>query len=225
MADPVGHITGRQLRMPRAAAFAGVIFAFLFACSYFMIFRWAPEERGDLAVWLARHGQTASLGVGLLPFAGIAFIWFMAVLRDTIGYFEDQFFSTLFLGSGFLYLALTFMGAATAHGALSIFALDPELATRDASFEIARAISAQSMTLYAMRMAGMFALVLGTIWMRTALMPRWLVICTYVTALTLLFSLGYNRWLVMVFPCWVFVVSIVVLLRNYRQSGRDDPAA
>ena len=215
-----GHVTDRHLRTPRAAAIAGIVFAVLFAASYWLIYQQAPGNSADFESWLAAHAETVTWGVSLLPFAGIAFLWFMGVIRDAIGYLEDQFFSTLFLGSGFLYLAMTFMSAATARGALSLYSINPEIASEAQLFDMARAISNAGMTVYAMRMAGMFAFVLGTIWMRTGLMPRWMVALTYVSALLLLFSINYNRWMVMVFPGWVLLVSILVLLRNYR---RGDP--
>ena len=172
MDGQAGHVTDRQLRTPRAAAIAGIAFAILFSTSYWLIFQRAPGSSGDLAEWLAAHGETVTSGISLLPFAGIAFLWFMGGVRDAIGYLEDQFFSTLFLGSGFLYLAMTFMSAATARGALSVYAINPEIATEAELFDMARAISNAGMTVYAMRMAGMFTFVLGTIWMRTGLMPR-----------------------------------------------------
>ena len=217
MNGQAGHVTDRHLRTPRAAAIAGILFAVLFATSYWLIYQQAPGDTADFATWLAAHGETVSWGVSLLPFAGIAFLWFMGVVRDAIGYLEDQFFSTLFLGSGFLYLAMTFMSAATARGALSIYAINPEIASEAELFDMARAISNAGMTVYAMRMAGMFTFVLGTIWMRTGLMPRWMIVLTYASALLLLFSIDYNRWMVMVFPCWVLLVSMLLLLRNYRQ--------
>jgi hypothetical protein len=222
MDGQTGHVTDRHLRTPRAAAIAGILFAVLFATSYWLIYQHAPGNSADFATWLAAHAETVTWGVSLLPFAGIAFLWFMGVVRDAIGYLEDQFFSTLFLGSGFLYLAMTFMSAATARGALSIYALNPQIATEAELFDMARAISNAGMTVYAMRMAGMFAFVLGTIWIRTGLMPRWMIVLTYASALLLLFSIDYNRWMVMVFPGWVLLVSILLLLRNYRQGDPGD---
>ena len=50
----------------------------------------------------------------IIPFAGIAFLWFLAVLRRRIGHGEDQFFATVFLGSGFLYIAMLFAADAAA---------------------------------------------------------------------------------------------------------------
>jgi len=50
----------------------------------------------------------------LVPSAGIAFLWFIGVICDHMGDLEDRFFVTVFLGSGFLFLASTFVGAALA---------------------------------------------------------------------------------------------------------------
>jgi hypothetical protein len=43
--------------------------------------------------------------LALLPFAGIAFLWFMGVIRNRLGEREDKFFATVFLGSGLLFVA------------------------------------------------------------------------------------------------------------------------
>ena len=54
--------------------------------------------------------------MNLIPFAGIAFLWFIGVLRDRIGEREDRFFATVFLGSGLLFVAMLFVAAAIAAG-------------------------------------------------------------------------------------------------------------
>ena len=51
---------------------------------------------------------------GLVPFAGIGFLWFVAVLRDRVGDAEDRFFATVFLGSGLLFVAMLFVASAVA---------------------------------------------------------------------------------------------------------------
>jgi len=62
-----------------------------------------PLEAG---AWLRTSANTTALGLNLIPFAGIAFLWFIAVLRDRLGELEDRFFATVFLGSGLLFLAM-----------------------------------------------------------------------------------------------------------------------
>ena len=53
-----------------------------------------------------------AIALNLVPFAGIAFLWFIGVLRDRIGEHEDRFFATVFLGSGLLFVAMIFVAAA-----------------------------------------------------------------------------------------------------------------
>jgi hypothetical protein len=69
---------------------------------------------------------------------------------------------------------------------------------------------------YATRMAGMYMFVLGTIWVRTGVMPRWLALITYALALVLLFGVGFSTWVTMIFPAWVFLISALILILDYR---------
>ncbi|WP_409187573.1 hypothetical protein [Bradyrhizobium sp. RDM4] len=50
--------------------------------------------------------------MNLVPFAGIAFLWFVGVLRDRLGHQEDRFFATVFIGSAMLFLVMLFTAAA-----------------------------------------------------------------------------------------------------------------
>jgi hypothetical protein len=51
-----------------------------------------------------------------VPFAGIAFLWFIGVLRDRLGELEDRFFATVFFGSGLLFLGMLFLACAIVGG-------------------------------------------------------------------------------------------------------------
>ena len=72
-----------------------------------------------------------SFAILMIPYAGIAFLWFIGVIRDQLGDAEDRLFSTVFLGSGLLFMALTFIAAALASGLLSSYAAHPEHARRE----------------------------------------------------------------------------------------------
>jgi L-asparagine transporter-like permease len=53
-------------------------------------------------------------------------------------------------------------------------------------------------------------------------MPRWLALVTYALALVLLISIGFTPWVVLVFPAWVFLISVYILILNYRiQQGNE----
>ena len=100
MVNDQTHISYRPLRTPKAAALAGIGFAVLHTTSVILLQTAIPADAINLSELLVAGSQRVALGLGLLPFAGIAFLWFMGVLRDRLGHLEDQFFSTLFFGSG-----------------------------------------------------------------------------------------------------------------------------
>ena len=149
-----------------------------------------------------------------MPFAGIAFLWFIGVVRDGFGGFEDKFFSSVFIGSGLLFLAMIFtssaVGAALTHS-------DPEGA------EFGQMLLLTLSKTYALRMAAVFMISLATIWLKTGLMPRWLVGVTYLVAVGLLLASDLTMWLVLAFPTWVLVVSVLLLVRaGVIDLDRDD---
>lgn len=218
MPEQKANISYRRLRTPRAAAIAGIIFALLYSAGYVLIKISIPAISPDTGDLLENQVEMISLGLSFLPFAGIAFLWFLGVIRDRLGHLEDQFFSTLFFGSGLLYLGLTFASAAIAGGILTVYALDPDLLISSEGYLLTRAISNRITTVYTIRMAGMFMFVLGTIWVRTQVMPRWLALITYGLATVLLISIGFTHWVTMIFPAWVFLISVYILILNFRHQ-------
>jgi len=66
---------------------------------------------------------------------------------------------------------------------------------------------------YAIRMAAVFMISLATIWLKTGLMPKWLVGTTYLVAVALLIGSDISTWIVLAFPAWVLVVSLLALVR------------
>jgi hypothetical protein len=150
-----------------------------------------------------------------VPFAGIAFLWFMGVVRDRIGFLEDQFFSTVFFGSGLLFLAMTFVSAALAGGLLATHAVAAGQLIDSSLYTLLRAVM-RIIGSYAVKMAGVFMISLATIWLRTGIMPRGLTLLSYLLALGLLLSIGSSPWVVLIFPAWVCAVSVQILASNPR---------
>ena len=89
MAESTAHVSERRLRTPRAAALAGILFAVLMGTSYALIRMSVPPNSFATSDWLEEWSGTITFALSLLPFAGIAFLWLMGVLRDRIGYLED----------------------------------------------------------------------------------------------------------------------------------------
>jgi hypothetical protein len=98
-----------RLTTPRAAAVAGVVFALLFGAVLILIRTKMPEGVEGSTQWLTSRRRGIVTATVLMPFAGISFLWFMGVVRDGFGQYEDRFFSTVFLGSGLLFLAMMFV--------------------------------------------------------------------------------------------------------------------
>src|ERR1039458_7446399 len=116
---PVGPLrAGSPLRTPRAAAVAGIIFSVLLVAALLLLRISVPPHPAVPGSWLtdSRRRAAVAIALNLVPFAGIAFLWFIGVLRDRIGEREDRFFATVFLGSGLLFVAMLFVAAAIGGG-------------------------------------------------------------------------------------------------------------
>ena len=139
----MGHSDLHQgLRTPRAAAMAGIVFSVLSITSHVLVWISIPANLGGPAVDVISHSKTISLALNLLPFAGIAFLWFIAVVRNRLGTLEDRFFSTVFLGSGLLYIAMIFTSAALAGGLIRVLISSPDLLTQTGTYAMSRLIVA-----------------------------------------------------------------------------------
>ena len=215
MSGPQSRLRKRRLTTPRAAAVAGILFAILYGASLVLIRLSMPTgSTAGNGAWLESNARAVDLALNMIPYSGIAFLWFIGVIRDRLGDFEDRFFATVFLGSGLIFLALTFVGAALAGGLLSSYTIQPRAIIESGVFTYGREVMFHIINVYAVRMAGVFMISLGTIWIRTDLMHRGWAIVTYVLALVLLVSIGYSLWVSLIFPAWVLAVSAYYLLRN-----------
>lgn len=147
--QPKEELTTTRLRAPRAAAIAGILFAILLMAGLGLIRLAVPANPLEAGAWLQTRLNTVVLALNLVPFAGIAFLWFIGVLRDRLGEREDRFFATVFLGSGLLFLAMLFMSAAMVGGLIIAYTADPSRILGSTTFTSARAIAYEVMNIYA----------------------------------------------------------------------------
>jgi hypothetical protein len=77
------------------------------------------------------------------------------------------------------------------------------------------------MNVYAMKMAGVFMMSTCTLSLRTGIFPRWMAFLGIALALFLLLSLGFVYWAPLVFPLWVLLISVHILLAYLRKSTND----
>lgn len=214
-------LTRKRLTTPRAAAIAGILFALLYGASLVLVRLSIPSDPAAESAWLETNSKTIALALNLLPYAGIAFLWFIGVIRDRLGDLEDRLFATVFLGSGLLFLGLIFVGAALAGGLLSSYTVVSSALVESGVFAYSRAVMYQILNVYAIRMAGVFMISLGTIWLRTGLMQRGWAFLTYALALVLLLSISYSLWVTLIFPVWVLAVSVYFLILDLRRPSRE----
>jgi len=211
-----GSLTQARLRTPNAAAVAGILFSTLLIATFWLVRNAAPADPQELGSWLNTNARSVTLAMNLVPFSGIAFLWFIGVLRDRLGELEDRFFATVFFGSGLLFLGMLFLSSAIVGGILVAFATQPEQLIGSATFRFARAAAYAIMNVYAVKMACVFMITTSTVAIYTGITPRSLAILGYVLALFLLFGSYAVSWSFVVFPIWVFLISICILLDNFR---------
>jgi hypothetical protein len=217
------RVAGRTLRTPRAAGIAGVAFSLLLAFAMILFRLSVPSTETQPGSWLTNPDRRRALvdAAGLVPFAGIAFLWFMGVMRDRIGDLEDRFFATVFLGSGLLFVAMMFAAAAIYAALAAGVAAAGRNVPQSGVWEAERRVAAELLDVFALRMGAVFAICTSTIALRTAMLPRWLAILGYGIALVLLVNAGGIPFVNLVFPLWTFVVSAFILL--VPPDGPDAP--
>ena len=203
---------------PPVVAINGIVFAVLYLISLVLIRLAAPADPTEPGVWLtdAVMRNRVRVALNLVPFAGIAFLWFMATLRNRIGLLEDRFFSTVFLGSGFLFVAMLFAAAAVAQGLMLTFASG--LPDQSETYRAGRGMAYTLMNTFGFRMAAIFIFMTSTIGLRTGTFVRWVSFLGYACGLVLLLIIGDFAWIALLFPLWVLLVSTYILCADFRKK-------
>jgi hypothetical protein len=212
-------LTAAFWRTRRAAAVAGIVFGVLLLTAM-VLARLAMSDTGYET--LMSDGDRRDLirvSLQLVPFAGIAFLWFIGVIREQLGAVEDRLFSTVFMGSGLLFLALLFSGAAISSSL--ILMLEQPNASADI-WAYGRNTSQGLISVYAMRMAAVFTISVSTAGLRAAALPRWVSYLGYVVAVALLVGSADQQWLQLAFPAWVLLVSTAILVTHPRERTERD---
>jgi hypothetical protein len=213
----VGAVTAHFWRSRRSAAVAGILFALLLLAAMVMMRIAVADASLESLRSDAQRRSLIRASLNLVPFAGIAFLWFIGVVREQLGEIEDKLFSTVFLGSGLLFLAMLFMGTVTSTSLLEMLAgphVNPDV------WFYGRDNVNSIVSVYAMRMAAVFTLSVSTLGLRTFAMPRWVAYLGYLSALVLLVTPEGLSWTQVVFPCWVLTVSFTILFTQPSSLAR-----
>ncbi|MFE9927708.1 hypothetical protein [Streptomyces sp. NPDC005533] len=210
--------TTDRLKTPRAAGMAGVGFALLLGVAIVLMRIAVPGDAADAAVDPDKR-WAVQVALEIVPFAGIFFLWFMGALRAHTGDAEDRFVATVFLGSGFVFVATLFASAAAAGTVLN----------EDTPSDFGRHYAYVLLATYAMRMAAVFVLATSTIGRLLGVFPRSLALLGTVVGLILIVVGSGVPWSEMLFPAWALVISVHILrarraAARTARSDRPDPA-
>ena len=216
----MGGAAERGLTTPRAAGVAGIVFAVLFVLALTFLREAVGVTLDTQAVMenLAGPGSTRALvGLYMVPFAGIAFLWFIGVVRDRVGALEDKFFATVFLGSGLLFVAMLFAGAAVLGGLIAGNRFGTAAPTDVSTVGLARSVGYSFLFTYSTKAAGVFTMAASTI-VRRSRWPFWTSVSGFAVAAVLILSVSFYEPIVMLFPAWVAAISVYVLVTGGRQA-------
>jgi hypothetical protein len=223
---PAGAAAETRRRSLRTAATitaaVGAAHALLFLLSFWLLsdVPGANASNAEIEEFYASESSRRPVLVGLyvMPFAAIAFVWFVVALRTWIEGSTRRInvlLSNIQLVAGILYVALFCVTSASS----AVLAASVEFAEGDIDPVVAHSFPQFGDSLlfvFAFRMAAMFVVTTSSIGLGSGVLPRWFAWCGYAVGLFLLLSAGFEWWFALVFPIWLLVVS-VVLLRKARQ--------
>ena len=208
----------RQLRAPWAASIAGLMFAILFTAALVLMRSSPLVTAGDAELArLFAAGEDLSFVIGglyLAPFAGVMFLWFVAVIRDQVGEREDRFFATVFFGSGLLFVALVLVAAAVASApvvGVRYIGLPPPSSE---AMGLVRSLSYAVLFAFSTRAAAVFLISIATLGLRSRTFPNWFAWTGYLLGAILLIVVSFYDWIILLLPAWVAVVSLFILRRE-----------
>jgi hypothetical protein len=216
-------VTGHAHR----AGWSGVAFSGLLVLGLVLVARIPGLGASDAeyaAFYAGGGGDTlAMVGLYIVPFAGIACLWHMIATRTLLQVRRPQSWTQishwLHLAAGVIFICMLFAGAASA-GAVELvtrFSDSPPLAP-----DVARGLSAVGYTLvfvYGVRAAGMYMITTTGLAGSAGVLPRPVALLSYLLAAFLLVSTTFHPAILLVFPAWVLLISILLLVR--RPTGVD----
>jgi hypothetical protein len=218
----------KPVTAPKGAAIAGIVFSVLLIISFVLVLTSIPANLQDDGTWLSTQGRTVLLGLNLVPFAGIVFLWFIGVVRDRLGTGEDQFISTVFFGSGLLFVAMLFVVAAIAGSTIFLYINQADRALASTYYALGQTITHEILNTYMLKMAGVFMISTTTLFNRSRSIPKWLGLLGYALAAILLLRISHADrliWISLAFPLWVLLISLYILIQNYRRISEVSPSS
>ena len=201
----------------------GIVFVLCFLAGIYCFARSPRLDASDaeLIQYYTSSGADLTLlgGLYLLPFAAVAFLWFIAALREWVEHSSrtiDHLLSTVQMLSGVSFITLVFVAA----GAVTIVTLSERFSEVPIDDTLARQFPLLGRTLlivFGMRMAAIFVTSTAKIGGGAKLYPPWFIFGSYAVAAALFLTATLNVWLVVVFPVWVAVLCGLIWQRTLHK--------
>jgi hypothetical protein len=218
---PVSRRWRARLASVEAAAIAGIICAAGWSIGLGVLLKGPAAGASDAEIVRfysgADVGRDAVFALQVIVFATIAFIWFVGVVRSRLGAQEPRLVGTVFLGGAILVAGLMFVGAA-ALAAPSVL-VEAGGTPDPGAVSMSRALAVTVLSVFAPRVATLVMFSTAALARRTRALPRWLIVLTYVVGIVEFVNVTISTPAVYVFPAWIALVSVVLLVRPRPQAG------
>ena len=168
----------------------------------------------EIAAYYA-EGSSRSVMVllALMVVGTIAFLWFVGVVRNRLGASETRLVGTVFLGASVLLTGLVLVGA-SALAAPSVLVEVSGQAPDPGATALLRALAAVVLAVFAPRVATLVMFSTASLSRRAGALPGWLIVVTYVVGVAEFVNVTIATPTLYVFPAWIALVSIVVIVRR-----------
>lgn len=211
-----GKIVRRRWSV-EAVAVAGIVYSVVAAAALILVVEFPDPDLPDaeLEAWFADAANRSRLLIGLTlgTLSAIAFLWFVAVLRNRVGDREDRFFGTVFYGSAIMYAVAWITGfAALAAIPAAIEVTGATVRVDSAAVGSTGGFAVALLLIAIPRIQALFVLSTSTIFLRTKAAPKWFAYVGYAFGFSLFFVPVVATPVGLGFPIWVFVASITVLV-------------
>lgn len=211
-------VKDRPARSVEAAAVAGIAYSVLTVVAMVQLSRFPSlglsEE--ELTAWFNEdvHQGWMIGSLALASVGSVAFLWFIAVIRRRLGDLEDKFFGTVFLGSGIVYVVVWLIGAAALAAPAVVMAQADAATVSPSSASLAGGLGGALILVVAPRLQAVFVFSTSTVIMRSRVLPSWMAILGYATGLVLFVVPLVTEPVGLLFPGWVFVLSVVMMVKH-----------
>ena len=227
--DIAGTVSGHSALSPErgagsagTAVFSGIAFAVLFTLGLVLVNQIprldSPDSTYTAFYTTGSGGVLVTVGLYLVPFAGIAFLWFMMAFRALLDRPADLT-QGLQLASGVAFVCMLFAGTAAA-GAVALMLHFTSVPAPPVSVDrVLSSIGYGLVFVYGVRVAGMFTITTTTLARKAGLIPRWLAVLSHLMAAFLLVTTTTQPATLLVYPAWVLLMSVVLLRSVRARSG------